>query len=187
MKKTMKWSAALAAVLVVGVIGGSLASESKDCPFAKQGASQGGGGDAPAHHAKPRRRAPLAWLFGKCFDRRQLVDGYRSVALPVKEYQLLNVRPGDFVDVLATFDANMADKRKEKMTATILQNVKVLGVVKSGDLEGRGAVHLMLNPNEAQYAALARYQGEIDIALRPEGDFALKPMEMASFRKLFAK
>ncbi|MFA6319257.1 MAG: RcpC/CpaB family pilus assembly protein [Elusimicrobiota bacterium] len=169
-------------------IGWSMATDEKDCPFAKQEAGQTAGENKGAvRHAKPARRPLLAWLLRKSFGRDMLSGGYRSLALPIKEYQLLNLRPGDFVDVMATFDASMKDNRKEKVTATLLQHVKVLGVVKTGDLEGRGVLHLLLNPNEAQYAALARYQGELDIALRAEGDSEMHPMEMASFRKLFTK
>ncbi|MBI5622554.1 MAG: hypothetical protein HY924_02115 [Elusimicrobia bacterium] len=183
MNKGIKIAMVLAAGLILGGVGWSMADEEKDCPYAKAEAGQGGE-KGSEHHAKPGRRPFLAKFFGKCFSRDLLADGYRSLTLPVKEYQLLNIKTGDYVDVLATFDATIKD-RKEKVTATLLQHVKVLGVVKTGDLMGKGAIHLMLNPNETQYAALARYQGEIDIALRADSDKALKPMEMASFRKLF--
>jgi Flp pilus assembly protein CpaB len=111
--------------------------------------------------------------------------GYRGIALPVPGYQLPFLKKGDRVDVLVTFDAVIADKSKEKVTATIMQNVLVRGLRQPKDLEGKGAVELVLNQNETQYAALAVMQGELQIAVRPEGDKEMKPMEMASLRKLF--
>lgn len=185
MKRTMRTAAFLAAVLVVGCIGWSLAKGSDEGPSAVPAAGQSGGGGGLCR--KHGRRAPLAWLFGRAFDRRLMADGYRTMALPVRERELLNLRPGDYVDILSTFDAAMKGGVKEKITATLMQHVKVVGVVKSGDLEGRGALYLLFNPNESQYAALAIYQGEINVIARAEGDKEMKPMEMASFRKLFGK
>ena len=95
---------------------------------------------------------------------------------------------GDRVDVLVTFDAKMVDKdkkeRKEKITASILQNVVVINVSKPAKLDEPGVVELLLNPNEAQYAALSTSQGIVSITVRAPGDTELHPMEMASFRKL---
>ena len=84
----------------------------------------------------------------------KLRAGWRGVTLPVKDHQLVNVNPGDHVDVMVTFEAELKD-RKEKVTATILQNVMVLKVIKE-----HGFIVLSLNPKEAQYAALS-----IDVAL----------------------
>ncbi|MBI5881554.1 MAG: hypothetical protein HZB91_00385 [Elusimicrobia bacterium] len=188
MKKGIKTGTLVAMGLVLAGIGWSLAAERKQAEPKQKGEAIEE--QKQEQKERSRRIKPsqgfLAGFFAASFERKHLAGGYRSLTLPIKEYQLLNIRPGDFVDVLATFDAAMADKRKEKVTATLLQHVLVLGVVKCGDLEGKGAVHLMVNPNEGQYAALARYQGEIDLALRAEGDSEMHPMEMASFRKLFS-
>ncbi|MFH1618426.1 MAG: Flp pilus assembly protein CpaB [bacterium] len=127
---------------------------------------------------------------------------YRGVILPADEAMMSLLKPGDRLDVLVTFDAMMADNRKEKVTATILQNVLVLGVggnlgqasaastrKKGPDMASseKGALSLALNPQEAQYLALAMKQGEIAMVVRGLGDVEMHPMEMASFRKLFAK
>jgi Flp pilus assembly protein CpaB len=114
-----------------------------------------------------------------------LTAGYRGVSLALAASQLAFVKKGDRVDVLVTFDAEMADKKKEKVTATILQNVVVLEVRMPAKLDERGAVELLVNPNEAQYAALGVFQGELSLLRRAEGDVKMTPMEMASFRKLF--
>lgn len=117
-----------------------------------------------------------------------LVQGYRGTTLPVGGDQVLYVKKGDRVDVLVTFDAKTQDKdkkeRKEKVTATILQNVVVLNVRRPEKVDDLGAVELLLNPVEAQYAALSLAQGSIHIAVRAVGDVELHPMEMASFRRL---
>jgi len=54
--------------------------------------------------------------------------GLRGAVLPVDSDLLRLIKPGDRVDILVTFEAVMADGKKERVTATILQNVLVLGV-----------------------------------------------------------
>ncbi|KAF0125236.1 MAG: hypothetical protein FD189_1831 [Elusimicrobia bacterium] len=116
----------------------------------------------------------------------RLLPGYRGVSLPLSGSQVLFLSPGDRVDMLVTFDAVMAEDRKEKVTATILQNVSVLKVDKPETSDGTGVVQLLCNPSEAQYAALSLVQGgSIGLARRAKGDYELHPMEIASFRKLF--
>jgi len=87
------------------------------------------------------------------------------------------IKVGSRVDVIAVFYAPNSDAN-EKVAATLLQNVMVTAV-KDND------VTLFLSPNEAQYLFLALGQGEVNLAVRPDGDNAIKPMEMATFRKLF--
>jgi hypothetical protein len=110
--------------------------------------------------------------------------GYRATAIPVSGNQVMFLKKGDRVDVLVTFDAQMKTS-KEKVTATILQNCVVTEVYRPADAEKMGVVQLLLNPNEAQYAALAYRQGELSVTLRAPNDTEMHPMEMASFRKLF--
>jgi len=115
-----------------------------------------------------------------------IVEGYRGLTMPLPGYQLSGIKPGSFVDVMVTFEAVMKDDRKEMITATILQNVLVVKVDRPEKMTEDGAVQLLLNPNEAQYAALSRTQAKaINIAVRAPGDKEMHPMEMASFRKLF--
>ncbi len=111
--------------------------------------------------------------------------GYREVAIPLPGNRLAFVKKGDHVDVLVTFEAIMKDNRKEKVTATIIQNARVEDVLKPAKLEDNGVVELLLNPTEADYAVLSKAQGEIDIIIRSQGDVEMVLMEMASFRKLF--
>lgn len=117
-----------------------------------------------------------------------LVKGYRGTSVTVGGDQLLFLKKGDRVDVLVTFDAKMEDKdgkvRQEKITSTFLQNVVVINVHKPAKVSETGAVELLLNPVEAQYAALAIAQGDVSIVVRAPGDTELHPMEIASFRRL---
>ena len=135
----------------------------------------------------------------------KIPPGYRGAVVPVDNELLKLIKPGDRIDVLVTFDALMTDNRKEKVTATILQNVLVLGVggnlgqgmtaTQAGEVakkeeqtaafSEKGILSVALNPNEAQYLSLAMKQGEITTILRGLGDIEMHPMEMASFRKLF--
>jgi hypothetical protein len=87
--------------------------------------------------------------------------------------------------MLVTFEAVMSGDVREKVTATILQNVLVTGVHKPASAAAQGVVQLLCNPNEAQYAALSLAQGSnIVLARRAAGDLEMRPMEIASFRKL---
>lgn len=135
----------------------------------------------------------------------KIPPGYRGAIIPIEPELKALVKPGDRIDVLVTFDALMADNRKEKVTATILQNVLVVAVgtnmgqgltakqlKMAGEKEDKTAafseksmISLALNPNEAQYLALSQRTGEIAVVVRGLGDVEMHPMEMASFRKLF--
>lgn len=135
----------------------------------------------------------------------KIPPGYRGAILPVETDLLQLVKPGDRVDILVTFDALMAGNAKETVTATILQNVLVLGVGQNlgqglsakqfqakssaeqqvAAFAEKGVLSLALNPNEAQYLFLAMKQGTTSVVMRGLGDIEMHPMEMASFRRLF--
>jgi pilus assembly protein CpaB len=135
----------------------------------------------------------------------KIPPGYRGAMLPIEPEMKALIKPGDRVDVLVTFDAMMNDGRKEKVTATILQNVLIIAVgtnlgqgmnakqfkgaaameEKTAALSEKSTVSLALNPNEAQYLSLALQQGSPTVIMRGLGDVEMHPMEMASFRKLF--
>jgi pilus assembly protein CpaB len=125
--------------------------------------------------------------------------------LPVDSDMLRLIKPSDRVDILVTFEAVMADGHKERVTATILQNILVLGVgsdlgqgrtsdeekaraaaeAAQGQFSDKGVLSLALNPAEAQYLALSIKQGDVTTVLRGLGDVEMHPIEMASFQKLF--
>lgn len=110
----------------------------------------------------------------------EVPEGYRALSLSVPAHQLRFLAAGDRVDLMTTFDAKMSDGKTEPVTATILQNV----VVRALDAE-HGVVDLILNPNEAQYAALFDASDKLWISRRGKDDREMKPMEMASAGKLF--
>ena len=111
--------------------------------------------------------------------------GYRGLAIPLSASQVEFLKKGDRVDVFVTFDAQMDKGVKEKVTATILQDILVLAVKKPASPNEPGVAELILNMKEAEYAALSLHQGEINLAIRAQGDTKMEPLEMASFRKLF--
>jgi pilus assembly protein CpaB len=115
------------------------------------------------------------------------------------------IKPDDNIDVLLTFEAQMKSGTRQRVTVTLLQNVKVLGV--GSDL-GQGmdaktanamknkeedaaaysdssALSLALSPRDAQYLALAQAEGDISVILRSHGDVTNYLMEIATFEKLF--
>jgi len=130
--------------------------------------------------------------------------GYRGCVLPLDNELMRLIKPGDRIDVLVTFDAVMGDNRKEKVTATILQNVLVLGVgtnlgqgmssiqAKAKDAQvsadqafsDKGVMSLALNPDEAQFLSLCQVQGNVTVIVRGLGDVELHPMAIASFKRL---
>ena len=121
----------------------------------------------------------------KAPSKSGLVAGYRGFTLTLPGTQLAFLNKGERVDMLVTFEAKMKDETKEKVTATILQNVMVIALRMPANLQESGAVELEVNPNEGQYAALAVQQGSVQLLARADGDTKMTPMEMASFRKLF--
>ena len=113
------------------------------------------------------------------YRRPELVTGYRSLVMEFPKAQLRWIRKGDSLDVISVFDAQMSGGRKEKVAATLMQNVRVAGV----DAR-RGTIVLLVNPLEAEYSALMTLQGGVTLALRAPGDKAMTAMEIASYRRL---
>ena len=133
----------------------------------------------------PQAQQQAAAPAGVDEDGPALRSGYRAMTLALEGYQLRFLEAGVRVDVMVTFEANIQE-HKEWVTATILQNVLALNVQQPAGDDKMGVLQLMLNPNEVQFLALAVDSGrKVTVALRPTGDADMKPMEMASFRKLF--
>lgn len=115
------------------------------------------------------------------------------------------IKPDDNIDVLLTFEAVMKSGNRQKVTVTLLQNVKVLGVgsdlgqgldakaanaMKSKEEDAAAysdssALSLALSPRDAQYLALAQSEGDVSVILRSHGDVTNYLMEIATFEKLF--
>lgn len=135
----------------------------------------------------------------------KVLPNFRAFILAVDNAVSSLIKPGDKVDVLLTFDALLKGGSKEKMTATILQDIQVLGVgsnlgqgvdastkanaaereANNAAFSDRSVLSLSLSPIEAQYLALAKEEGEVTVIVRSTGDTKVYPIEIASFSKLF--
>ena len=131
--------------------------------------------------------------------------GYRGSVLAVDSQLKSLIKPGDRVDVLVTFDATMNDGHREKVTATILQNILVIAVggnlgqgmtagqskafdereEKAASFADKSTISVALNPEELEYLALAQKQGETTIGVRGPGDPDMHPIKMAALGNLF--
>lgn len=136
----------------------------------------------------------------------KVMPSYRAFILPVDSNVSSLIKPGDKVDVLLTFDAMIKNGGKEKMTATILQDIPVLGVggnlgqgmdsaskaanaereANNAAFSDRSVLSLSVSPVEAQYLALAQEEGVITVIVRSNGDTKVLPIEISSFSKLFS-
>src|SRR5690606_36281457 len=79
------------------------------------------------------------------------------------------VKPGDRVDVLATFDRNFSG---QDMTTTILQDVQVLATAQETESDPEKAevtttVTLAVSLDEAERLTLAEERGTLRLVLRP--------------------
>lgn len=131
--------------------------------------------------------------------------GNRAYILEVNNQVAKMIKPGDKVDILITFDAQLKTNSKEKMSVTILQNILVLGV---GSNLGQGldsatknknredeqnnaafsdtsTLSLSLGLEAAQYLALAQEEGEIKVVVRAPGDMNETSVPITSFSSLF--
>ncbi|MGB2579813.1 pilus assembly protein CpaB [Elusimicrobium simillimum] len=115
------------------------------------------------------------------------------------------IKPDDWVDILLTFEVNTKAGNRERITATILQRIKVLGV--GSDL-GQGmdaaqlratrdsnsaasafsdssAISLALDPRDAQYLALAKSEGDITLVVRNATNTGIHSIPIASLTEMF--
>lgn len=122
-------------------------------------------------------------------ENLKMAQGDRAISMAVPGHQLLYVKPGDCVDVNVTFEAKLKSGDFEKVTPTILQAIPVLNVYHPQKPEEMGVIQLKVStPYQAQFAALSQVQGKlIAISLRAPGDTKAMPLEISSFRKLFAQ
>jgi hypothetical protein len=113
--------------------------------------------------------------------------GYRamSLELPAHEWQYLT--NGGRVDFLVSFDA-LLKTGKERVVATILQNVLVKKVMPPRAQGEAGTAQLYLNPNEAAYFALSTNgTNKIAVIERGSKDMAMVPMEMSALKKIVGR
>ena len=131
--------------------------------------------------------------------------GNRAYILEVKNQVAKMIKPGDKVDILITFDAQLKNSNKEKMSVTILQNILVLGVgsnlgqgldsaaknknkedeQNSAAFSDMSTLSLSLGLEAPQYLALAEEEGEITVVVRAPGDMNENSVPITSFSSLF--
>jgi len=110
-------------------------------------------------------------------------EGKRAVSIDVTEQTEVanHIRPGDFVDVIATFQKEEMDDKEKKyiilgVTSTVIQNAQILalgqeqvvGEEKMKELPK--TVTLAVTPQEAEKLVFSSEFGTIRLALRPAGD-----------------
>ncbi|MBR4507946.1 MAG: Flp pilus assembly protein CpaB [Elusimicrobiaceae bacterium] len=131
--------------------------------------------------------------------------GNRAYILEVKNQVAKMIKPGDKVDILITFDAQLKNSNKEKMSVIILQNILVLGVgsnlgqgldsaaknknkedeQNSAAFSDMSTLSLSLGLEAPQYLALAEEEGEITVVVRAPGDMNENSVPITSFSSLF--
>ena len=145
-------------------------------------AIKGGSHLTPANATRPSVRGGVAPL---------LSSGMRAVPISVAEDAAVRIlKPGDFVDVIATFDLG-AESSVRRTTLTILENAQVLAAggevadstlgveapaAKVGLFGGMGqrsapradaVVSLEVTPQEAQVLAFSQESGSLRLSVRP--------------------
>nr|HPM42175.1 Flp pilus assembly protein CpaB [bacterium] len=145
-------------------------------------AIKGGSHLTPANAVRPSARGGVAPL---------LSPGMRAMPLSLADEAAVRiVKPGDLVDVIATFDLG-AESSVRRTTLTVLENAQVLAVggevadstpgaeaaeSKGGIFGGMGrspvpradaAVALEVTPQEAQALAFSQESGSLRISVRP--------------------
>ncbi|MBP7792246.1 MAG: Flp pilus assembly protein CpaB [Candidatus Goldbacteria bacterium] len=114
--------------------------------------------------------------------------GLRAISVFVDEESGVGfmIRPGDYVDVLLTFQESDSSSGKGMIkTATILQDVKVIatGTEFSPDKKNTNynSITLALMPEEAELLVFAKEKGKVSFALRAIGDRAKEKIRQVSF------
>jgi pilus assembly protein CpaB len=104
----------------------------------------------------------------------KIPPGMRAITIRAGEIEAVGtaVKPGDHVDILATYHDPAA---KQQTTITAFQNVTVLAINK-GDTEGQGkegatsSMTVAVTPEQAELLVAADQAGALRVALRSSGD-----------------
>lgn len=114
--------------------------------------------------------------------------GLRAISVSVDEESGVGfmIRPGDYVDVLLTFqDSDTSSGKGVLKTATILQDVKVIAIGSEFSLDKKNTTYssitLALMPEEAELLTFAKEKGKISFALRALGDRTKEKIKQVSF------
>ena len=108
----------------------------------------------------------------------QLKEGYRAVSVGINQKIAVGyfLRPGDYVDIYASYDIPLADTtQREQSTVLVLQGIEVLAI---GQEQRTGAVAAItaetltvaVSPHQAEKLIWAEDYGKIRLVLRPVTD-----------------
>lgn len=132
--------------------------------------------------------------------------GKRAISIPADNIASLSgmVKPGDYVDVLATLQVPIQGPDKQMSTQMVVvplfQNVLILAVGQNtssqnsansryADKEtasaGAGLITLALGPQEANLITFVQEQGKMRLTMRSPADAQVEPMAPASWETLF--
>lgn len=119
-------------------------------------------------------------------------EGMRAIAIGAGEVMAVGstVKPGDRVDILATYQDPVA---RQETTQMILQNVLVLAINK-GETESTGkgggansSMTLAVKPEEAELLTAADRAGALRVALRPVEEKTIIPSQGVSARDFLGR
>ena len=118
-------------------------------------------------------------------------SGLRAVSVAVDEESGVGymIKPGAYVDVILTYQDQGPDgKKKNMVTATVLQDVRVVAVGQDFSFTNKsasyGSITLALTPAEAEVLVFAREKGKVSFTLRALGDRAKEKIRTAEFEEL---
>lgn len=124
------------------------------------------------------------------FVAATLGEGMRAMAIKVKAESSVGgfVTPGDFVDIIMTYDVRLpSDDRvrdaavnviSKKAAQTVLENIRVVAVDQEAkeveETSVARTITLEVTPNQGEKLALADSMGTLSLALRKLGDRAIR-------------
>lgn len=123
----------------------------------------------------------------------RIKPGMRLVSIPVNLTTSHSglLRPGDRVDILATYDVSGNSQKSVTTTRTVLEYVEVFAVdslVEGNDPNQHDIlaknVSLLVTPDEAQILTLAQKEGTFHLALRGKKDNAIVKLDAINERDL---
>lgn len=117
----------------------------------------------------------------------QVPPGKRAISIAANEVMSVGtaIKPGDHVDILATYHDPVT---RQETTQMILQNVTVLAV-NQGDTEGKGegaksSMTLVVSPEEAELLTAADRSGVLRVSLRALQDDKIVPSSGVTVRDI---
>ncbi len=133
--------------------------------------------------------------------------GKRAISIPVDNQSSIMglIKPGDYVDVLATVPVPVLDTSGKQVVqpavVSLFQNVLVLTVntnmgtnvgsdsgryqQESSSGSGPSLITLALSPQEANLLAFVQEQGRVRLSLRSPADSRIEPLQVANWENLF--